>query len=109
LADYSARQVQHLPHARSTRRTFIAHDDDIAGTNLACLHGREAIFLTVEDASWPPMEESIMAGKLHHAALGGEGAAEDRQAASWLEWSLDRRYHSLARAFHGPFGNITDG
>ena len=53
-ADDGRGDAEHLAHARSAARPFVADDDHVAGDDLACeLTAAKAVFFAVEDPRRP--------------------------------------------------------
>src|SRR6266508_6544614 len=88
--------MQHLPHAGTADRAFVADDDDVAGPDLPVLDGLEAVLLVLEHLRWSRMPGAVVAGQLDHAALGREVAVHDLDPAGLLERLVDRGDHPLA-------------
>ena len=76
---------EHLAHAGAAAWAFVADDEDVVGVDLAGFDGGVAGVLGVEDASGAGVEDALVAGDLDDAALGGEVAAQDDEAAGGLE------------------------
>ena len=76
-------RVQHLLHARPARGALVAHDDDVAGPDLALEDDRDGLLLGVDDARRPLEVPPVLgqAGALDDGALGGQVAGEDGEAA----------------------------
>src|SRR5215470_2455855 len=104
-----AGDVEHLTHARSALRPLIADDDDVVGLDPAFLDGLEGTFLALEDPRGTAMLGLALAGELDHAAAGGKVAAQDDDAARWLERLLQRLDHLLARRLGGGRDFLADG
>ena len=66
------------------------------GMRRSLLHGREARLLGVEDPRRAAVEQPLVAGELHDAALRREVPAQDREPARGLERRLDRDDDLLA-------------
>src|SRR5215467_15977187 len=74
-----ARGHEHLLHAGSSARTFIAHDHDVTGLDRASLDRRRGVVLALEHAraAAEGEESGINPGRLDDATLAGQVAAED--------------------------------
>src|SRR5205823_8312031 len=72
------RHVQHLAHSGAACWPLVADHYDVAGVNAARLHRGEALLLRLEHACGTSVEEALVPGELHDAALGREVAAQDR-------------------------------
>ena len=90
------RDGEHLAHARPPGRAFVADDDDVPRLDAAVGRGRHRRLLALEHARRPAVPAALVAGELDHAALGGEVAAQDRQAARGLERIVERADDALA-------------
>ncbi len=76
---------EHLAHAGAAAGAFVADDEDVVGVDLAGFDGGVAGVFGVEDAGGAGVVEALVAGDLDDAALGGEVAAEDDEAAGGFE------------------------
>ena len=65
------------------------------------LHGGEAGFFVVEDASGAAMLHAIGGGDLHHAAFGREVAFENHEAAGRLDGLVEGVNDDLSGCFFG--------
>src|SRR5439155_77538 len=72
-------------------RALVADDDHVARLDRAPGDGGHRVLLALEDARRTAVGRALVAGHLHHAALGGEVAPEDDEAAGRLERPLERR------------------
>ncbi len=80
---------EHLAHAGASAGAFVADDADVVGLDLAGFDGGVAGVLGVEDARRAGVEDALVASDLDNAALGGEVAFEDDEAAGGLERVVD--------------------
>ena len=85
LPDEGGGHAEHLGHAGGALRPLVADDDDVAGLDPLRLHRLERRGLAVEDAGRARVREPLVPDQLRHAPLGGERAAEDREAAGRLD------------------------
>src|SRR5439155_919373 len=90
-ADQRRGDAQHLAHAGAAARALVADDDHVARLDRAPGDGGHRVLLALEDARRTAVGRALVAGHLHHAALGGEVAPEDDEAAGRLERPLERR------------------
>src|SRR5439155_11144135 len=73
---------EHLAHAGAALRALVADDDDVAGVDAAGEDLLHRLVLAVEDARGALEAHLLLEpGHLHHRAVGGEAAGEDRDAA----------------------------
>src|SRR5207247_2203397 len=91
LADQRRGDAQHLAHAGAAARALVADDDHVARLDRAPGDGGHRVLLALEDARRTAVGRALVAGHLHYAALGGEVAPEDDEAAGRLERPLERR------------------
>jgi hypothetical protein len=96
LADERRGDGQHLLHARAADRTLVADHDDVALVDLLVLDRVVAGVSLSRRRAPGPCGSGVVAGQLDDAAVRGEGAVEDRQAAGRLERRLDRHDDLLA-------------
>ena len=101
-ADNGAGDAQHLAHARSAARPFVANHDHVVRPDLAARHRGHGVFLAVEHARRTAVLLLVVSGQLDHAAFGRERSAQNGQAAGRLERLVERPDHFLARAFPSP-------
>ena len=85
LADERSRDGQHFAHAGTALGSFVANHDHVAGLNFSLLHGFECRFLGIEYPRRSCVKNPLVTGKLHDAAFGSERAAQNREAAFFLE------------------------
>ena len=76
---------QHLAHAGSAFRAFVADDEHVVRLDLAGLDGGEGVLFGVEDARRAAMLEALVSGDLDDAAFGSEIAFEDDEPAGGLD------------------------
>ena len=74
----------------------------------ARLDRREAVLLGVEHARGAAVVRALVARELDDAALGGEVAVEDREAAGRLDRVLDRHHDLLAGRLLGARGHVAE-
>src|SRR5580658_4516961 len=67
-----ARGREHLAHARTAARAFVADDDDVARAHPAAEDRLRGAFLTLEDARTTFEALAFFARQLRHRPLGGE-------------------------------------
>ena len=106
FADQRPGHAEHLLHSRATDGAFVANDDDVARLDLLRTNGVVAGSLGVEHPSGPSVMTPLMAGQLDNAAIGGQGAAQDRKSADRLEWPLDGHDDLLAGRLANRRGNL---
>src|SRR5919204_5695823 len=75
LADEGGGDMQHLAHPRSAGRALVADHHYVSRADRTRLHRREARLLRVEETSRAAVEQTLVPGELHDAALGREIAA----------------------------------
>ena len=63
-ADERARHAQHLAHAGTTARAFVADDHDVARVDAPLGDGRHRVFLALEDARWALLIGAVGGGDL---------------------------------------------
>ena len=75
--------VEHLPHARAALGALVPDDHHVAGDNLALIDGLDGVLLAVKDTGGAGVDHHLLGhgGLLDHAALRGQGALEDGDAA----------------------------
>src|SRR5204863_175988 len=72
---------EHLAHPRAAGGALVADDHDVARLDAAVRHRAHRGLLALEDSRGTGVVAALVAGELHDAALGGDVAAQDRQAA----------------------------
>jgi hypothetical protein len=79
--------IQHLLHAGSALRSFVADHHDVAGQHTIAENAFHCIVLAFEDARRPGEGEArgIHARRLHNAAIHGDIPVEHSQAAVFTE------------------------
>ena len=92
---HGARDGQHLTHAGSGLRAFVANDDHRVGLDLIRQDGRHRGVLTVKDASRSIKEQLVDAGNLDHRALRRKGAGQDGQSPAVVN-GIGQRVHHIA-------------
>ncbi len=80
---------EHLAHAGAAAWAFVADDADVVGLDLAGFDGGVAGVFGVEDARGAGVEDALVACDFDDAALGGEVALEDDEAAGGFEGMVD--------------------
>ncbi len=100
---------EHLAHAGASAGAFVADDADVVGVDLAGFDGGVAGVLGVEDAGGAGVVEALVAGDLDDAALGGEVALEDDEAAGGLERVVDGVDDGLVGRLDGVDGLFGEG
>ena len=103
------RDLQHLAHAGSAFRTFVADDDHVVGLDLAALDGVEGVLLGVEDARRAAMLEALVSGDLDDAAFGSEIALEDDESAGGLDGVVEGVDDFLSGSLDGLRGFFGEG
>ena len=91
------------------RGAFVADDEDVVGIDLAGFDGDVAVVLVFEDAGGAGVVEALVAGDLDDAAVGGEVAAQDDEAAGGLERLVPGVDDGLAGGFDGERGFFVRG
>ena len=81
---------EHLAHAGPARRPLVADDHDVARLDAAVRDGVHRGLLALEDARRTGVEAALVPDELDDAALGGEVAAQDGQAAARLDRIVER-------------------
>ena len=82
-ADDGAGDAEHLAHARSAARSFIADDDDIAGLDLASVTAAMASSSRLKTRAGPGVLLALWPASLMTQPSGRERAAQDGEAAAW--------------------------
>ncbi len=98
LADQRRGRRQHLLHAGSALRSFVADHDDVARLDLARHDRVHHLGLGVEHARRTGDRRILEAGDLGHAAFGREIALEDREVALRVHRLVERADHVLVGA-----------
>src|SRR5207247_10449164 len=88
--------------------TLIADDDDVAGLDAAVRDRVHRRLLALEDAGRPGVATALVAGELDDAAVGGEVAAQDGQAAGGLDRIRQRPDDLLAGRLGRRPGDLAD-
>ncbi len=70
---------------------------------------RHGVLLGLEHARRAAVVTALVAGELDHAAVGGEVAAQDGQAAGRLDRVIERAHDLLALGFLGGVGDFARG
>src|SRR5581483_6777862 len=73
------------------------------------LHRGEGVLLAVEDARGPAVDQTLVAGELDDAPLGGEVPTEHGDAAGRLEGRGERADDLLTRGLAGRPSLLPDG
>ncbi len=102
------RHAEHLPHARTAARTFVANDQHIPSSNTSLLHRCERGFFTVENARRSAVMKMLVSRNFDHASFGSEIPFQDHEAASRLDRPVERTYDFLRRRFVRGFCLIAD-
>src|SRR5262249_60746506 len=74
-----SRYRQHLPHARSAARPFVANDQDIARLDLPLVDGSKSSFLAVKDPGNAAERLVVVACNFNDTAFRGQIALENHQ------------------------------
>ena len=101
--------MQHLAHAGPPGGTLIADHHHVTRVDAPGLDRGEGLLLAVEDARGAAVQQALVPGQLHHAALGREVSAKDGQATGGLERCLDGHHHLLPRRLRDVVGDLLQG
>src|SRR5262249_623387 len=91
------RHAEHLAHAGPAARSLVADHDDVARTDPAGQHGGHGVLLALEHPRRPAMLPALVAGHLHHAAVGRDRALQDDEPAGGLDRPIEGPDHVLPR------------
>ena len=90
-------------------RALVADHDDVAGLDLACFStAAKHSSSDSKTRAGPGVGQALVAGDLDHAALGGEVAAQDHQAAGLLQRIVERADDLLALGLGRRVGLLAD-
>ena len=106
------RRLQHLTHARTALRPFVANDDHVAFLVRLVLHGRERVFFAIEATRRTGELQIRHTGNFHDRAVGREITLETDNTARNRDRLVRRTNHVLVRIpFHRLeiLGNCSPG
>ena len=97
---------EHLPHARAAAGALVADDHHVARADASSPDRGEGVLLALEHPRRAPVVRPLVAGHLHHAALGREVPVEDDQASGRAHRLGQRAHHLLPRCLARARGMI---